>query len=55
MKRKLEGPFGDVTVSPFETPTAVFYRVRVRASAGEAQALARRLAAEGYPVIVVRD
>lgn len=55
LKRKLEGPFGDVTVSRFETPTAVFYRVRVRAAAGEAQALARRLAAEGYPVIVVRD
>ncbi len=55
LKRKLEGRFGDVAVSRFETPTAVFYRVRVRAAAGEAQALARRLAAEGYPVIVVRD
>lgn len=55
LKRRLEASFKEVAVSRFETGTAVFFRVRVRAAAAEAEGTARRLAAEGYPVIVVRD
>lgn len=55
IKKKLETNFRNVAVTRFESPTAVFFRVRVRAEEGEADGLARRLAAEGYPVIIVRE
>ncbi len=55
IKKTLDASFRDVVVTRFESPTAVFFRVRVRAEEGEADGLARRLAAAGYPVIIVRE
>jgi rare lipoprotein A len=55
IKKKLDASFRKVAVTRFESPMAVFYRVRVQAEEGEAAGLARRLAAEGYPVIIVRE
>jgi rare lipoprotein A len=55
IKKKLDASFRNVAVMRFESPTAVFFRVRVRAEEGEADGLATRLASAGYTVIIVRE
>lgn len=55
VKKRLDPSFRDVTVTAVQTGSGTFYRVRVRTDEGEAQNLARRLAREGYPVIIVRE
>jgi len=55
IKRRLDGRFRGVAVTRFRTGRGDYYRVRVRAGKEEAAGLARRLAAEGYPVIIVRE
>jgi len=55
IKRRLEASYPGVTVSRFETGRAVYFRVRVPAAGGDAGSLARRLAGEGYPVIIIRE
>lgn len=55
VKKRLERSFRGVTVSRFRTARATYFRVRVRADEASAEATARRLAAEGFPVIVVRE
>lgn len=55
IKRRLDSAYRDVVVSRLKTARGVYFRVRVRTGEGEAQGLARRLAGEGYPVIIVRE
>jgi len=54
LRQVLAPAFPSVYVEPFATPTQTFYRVRVRASGrAEAQDLATRLAAAGYPALLI--
>jgi len=55
LKKRLEASFRGVTVTAVSTGSGTLYRVRVRTDEGEARSLARRLAGEGYPVIIVRE
>ena len=56
VKRRLEPDFQDVAVSTFRTESAVYYRVRIKASTrDEAAARARSLAAAGWQVIIGSD
>ena len=55
IKRRLDGAYQGVVVARLETGGGAYFRVRVRTTEGEAQGLARRLAGEGYPVIIVRE
>jgi hypothetical protein len=55
LKRELERSYSGVVVSSLKTDRGVYYRVRVRTDEGEAAGLARSLAGEGYPVIIVRE
>ncbi len=55
IKRRLERTFAGVTVSTLTTDRGLYYRVRVRSSEEEVKGLAQRLAAEGFPVIIIRD
>lgn len=55
VKKRLDPAYPDVVVSRLETGRGVYYRVRVRAAPGEADRLARRLAGEGYTVVIVRE
>ena len=55
IKRRLENSYPGVAVTELKTDRATYYRVRVKADASTAPALARRLADEGYPVIIVRE
>ena len=56
LKRQLETRYEGVMVSVFKTETGVYYRVRVRAADRDsAMALARRLADEGFPVLLLEE
>lgn len=55
IKRRLDPSYPNVVVSRLETGHGVYFRVRVRVANGDAGALARRLAGEGYPVVIVRE
>jgi len=55
VKKRLDASFPGVTVTAVKTGSGTFYRVRIRTDEGEARNLARRLAGEGYPVIIVRE
>ncbi len=55
VKRRLDGRFRGVTVTRFRTDRGDYFRVRIRTGRDEADGLARRLAAEGYSVIIVRE
>lgn len=56
LKERLNTKFGVVTIMPFETNLAMFYRVRVGAYASEdhAEQVAGKLMLEGLEPIVVR-
>ena len=54
LRQELARAFPSVYIEPFATPTQTFYRVRVRAAdRAEAQDVANRLAAAGYPVLLI--
>lgn len=55
VKRRLERSFPGVLVSRFDTPHASFFRVRVSSDEASVEETARRLADEGFPVIIVRE
>jgi rare lipoprotein A len=55
LKKRLDRTYPGVTVTTFKTGGGTYYRVRLRAGAAGADDLAGRLAAEGIPVIIVRD
>jgi rare lipoprotein A len=55
IKQRLDPAYPGVVVSRLETGGGVTYRVRVRTTPGEADGLARRLAGEGYSVVIVRE
>jgi rare lipoprotein A len=55
IKRRLDKTFAGVAVTRFKTDRGIYFRVRVKAGQGEVNALAQRLAGEGYPVIIVRE
>lgn len=55
IKRRLERSYAGVAVVRFKTGRGTYYRVRVKTTEGAAGKLARRLAGEGYPVIIIRE
>jgi cell division protein FtsN len=55
LKKRLEKTYPGVAVTVFKTATGIYYRVRVQAAKGSADALASRLAGEGLPVIIIRE
>jgi len=55
LKRRLETSYPGVAVVRLKTDRGVHYRVRVKAEAGSVEKTARRLAAEGHSVIIVRE
>jgi rare lipoprotein A len=55
LKKKLDAAYPGVAVTAFKTASATFFRVRVKAEPDSVEALAARLAGEGFPVIIVRD
>lgn len=55
IKRSLERSYRGVAVVRFKTSRGTYYRVRVKTTEGLAEKLARRLADEGYPVIIIRE
>jgi rare lipoprotein A len=55
LKRRLDEAYQGVVVTRLEAGRSTYFRVRVRADETTVQDLARRLAAEGYPVIIVRE
>lgn len=54
IKRRLERSYQGVEVARFKTSRGTYYRVRVKTTPSAAERTARRLANEGYPVIIVR-
>jgi rare lipoprotein A len=55
LKMRLDRTYRGVTVMKFKTTNTTYYRVRIRAAKGSADALASRLAGEGLPVIIIRE
>lgn len=55
VKRRLERTYAGVAVSTLVTDRGRYYRVRIRTSEAEVRSLAERLAAEGLPVIIIRE
>ena len=54
-KRRLDRTYEGVEVSTLVTDRGRYFRVRVRTNEAEVKALAERLAAEGLPVVIVRE
>jgi rare lipoprotein A len=55
LKRRLDKTYPGVTVTTLKTGSGTYYRVRLRTEAAAADDLAGRLAAEGIPVIIIRE
>lgn len=55
LRRRLIRSFPEVVVSTFEVRGRTYYRVRVPTDDASLEAVAARLAAEGLPVIVIRE
>ena len=55
LKKRLDKTYPGVVVTTFKTGTGTYYRVRVRTDKNSADALASRLAGEGFPVILIRE
>jgi len=56
LARKLKGNYEGVYIALFKTSTQVYYRVRLKASDGDAaRKLAQRLFADGYAVIILEE
>ena len=55
IKRRLDQSYRGVAVVRFKTARGTYFRVRVKTTEGSAEKLARRLAGEGYPVIIIRE
>ena len=55
LKKQLDKTYPGVAVTVFKTAKGAYYRVRVRTDGNSADALASRLAGEGFPVIIIRE
>ena len=55
LKKRLDKTYPGVTVTTLKTGNGIYYRVRIRADGNSADALASRLAGEGFPVILIRE
>jgi rare lipoprotein A len=55
LKKRLDKTYPGVAVTTFKTGQGTYYRVRLRTEAASADELAGRLAAEGIPVIIIRE
>ena len=55
LKKRLDKTYSGVAVTIFKTGRGVYYRVRLRTDAASVDDLAGRLAAEGIPVIIIRE
>jgi rare lipoprotein A len=55
LKNRLDKTYPGVVVTTLKTENGTYYRVRVRTDGNSADALASRLAGEGFPVILIRE
>ena len=56
LQRKLKETFRDVYVSPFQTPTQTYFRVRIKAtSRDDAESITQRLYREGYVSFIIEE
>jgi rare lipoprotein A len=55
LKKRLDKTYPGVTVTTLKTGNGIYYRVRIRTDGNSADALASRLAGEGFPVILIRE
>jgi rare lipoprotein A len=55
LKRRLDAAYEGVVVSRLQTAGGAYFRVRVKADRTTVKDLARRLAGEGFSVIIVRE
>jgi len=56
LQEELKTKYKDVYIKVYQTPNQVYYRVRIKAETRDAaQALALRLKAAGYTVIVLEE
>ncbi len=56
LRARLKDSYPGVYIEPLTTPTQTFYRVRVKAAdRAEAERLAARLAAAGYPALIIEE
>ena len=56
LKRQVEAHYDGVYIADYKTPNRTYYRVRIKAKDRDAALqTARRLADEGYPVIVIEE
>jgi rare lipoprotein A len=56
LRKKLENTFRDVYVSAFQTPTQIFYRVRIKASdRDDAESFTRKLRKEGHVAFIIEE
>jgi rare lipoprotein A len=55
LKRRLDEAYRGVIVTRLQTGRGAYFRVRVRADEATVQDLARRLADQGFPVVIVRE
>lgn len=55
LKKRLDRTYSGVSVTTFKTGSGTYYRVRLRTDPASADGLARRLAADGLPVIIIRE
>lgn len=55
LKKRLDKTYPGVVVTTLKTGSGIYFRVRVRADGNSADALASRLAGEGFPVILIRE
>jgi len=56
LRDRLRASYGNVAVIPFRTASTTYYRVRIKArDRADAERIARRLAADGYPAILLEE
>jgi len=55
LKKRLDETYPGIAVTTFKTESGTYYRVRLRTDAASMNDLAGRLAAEGIPVIIIRE
>jgi rare lipoprotein A len=55
LRKRLDKTYPGVAVTAFKTGSGTYYRVRLRTDAASMDDLAGRLAAEGIPVIIIRE
>jgi rare lipoprotein A len=55
LKKRLDQTYPGVVVTTLKAGNGIYFRVRIRTDRNSADALASRLAGEGFPVILIRE